>query len=255
MGFKSIFSEGKKALIPYLTYADPNPQESERLMRIALDNGASILEIGLPFSDPIADGPVIQASHKRALAFQPNLTNAFDLLARLKKDYTQPIVFMGSFNLIFRYGVEAFFKKAQKQGLDGVILPDLAFEEAEPYLDTAKRYGVPIIQLVSPLCTEDRLKRIVTAAEGFVYLISSTGTTGERDVVSDLLPALVDRIKAIKDIPVAVGFGIKTREHVLDVFRYADGAIVGSALVKLIEKDDAGAVLESKIRQLANLDK
>lgn len=207
------------------------------LVKAAIQAGADVIELGIPFSDPVADGPVIQASHYRALCADPklNLNKAFGFLETLRKTHPTPVVFMSSVNLIFRYGPEAFFKKAKASGLDGVVIPDLLFEEAEEYLLLAKQHGVALILLVSTLCPPERLKAIVQASEGFLYLIATTGTTGERDTVSQELPAFVRKIKKIKPVPVAIGFGIATKAHVDSVCSYAEGAIIGSRLVRMIE--------------------
>ncbi len=224
----------KKSLIVYVTYADPTPDISERVIETCFDSGADVVEIGLPFSDPIADGPVIQASHQRALVHSPTIDQVFQLVSRVKKKYAKPLVLMGAVNLIYHYGIAKFFSEAQAHGVDGVIMPDLPVEDADDYVTASKKFQVPIIFLVSPLCRPVRLEALVKASEGFVYLVSSTGTTGERETLSRPLSALVAQIKAVKDIPVAIGFGIGTGEQVRKVHEIAEGAIVGSALARVI---------------------
>ncbi len=232
-------------LIPYFTLGDPSISESEALVRAAFDNGAGIVELGIPFSDPIADGPVIQASHLRALSSgeSPTISAGLNVVQRVKQDYSKPIVFMLSVNLIMSYGVKKFFNDAKIAGLDGVVIPDLPFEEASDYLAASRRSNVAIVFLVSPLCSPERLEQIVRATEGFLYLISTTGTTGARDTMATDLPAFVEKIKAIRDIPVAVGFGISKPRHVKEVMSYADGAIVGSHLVTLLSTKGSSSVI------------
>jgi len=234
-GLSEAISRGR-ALIAYLTFADPNPEDSEVLMRAALDAGADVLEIGLPFSDPIADGPVIQASHQRALVHTPRLDDVFALVSRLKREYSQPIVLMGSVNLVERYGVAQFFRQCQVASVDGVLLPDVSFEERGPYLADAMACGVVLVNLVSHLCRPERLREIVMASEGFIYLMSSTGTTGERATVNTHLSGVVSAMKAVKSVPVAIGFGIGQAEQAREVWAFADGVIVGSYFVRLISE-------------------
>ncbi len=228
----------KKSLSPYITFGDPHKSFTEELVLACFEAGADAVEIGIPFSDPVADGPVIQASHQRALAVDPDisLSQAFQLVQSLRKKTSKPLLFMSAVNLIFRFGPAAFFKKAAAVKLDGVIIPDLPVEEADVYVKEAKKHGVALVLLVSPLCTPDRLTRIVQSTSGFLYLMSSTGLTGERSSVSGSLSAFVRRIKKIRDIPVCVGFGISKQEHVRSVLAFAEGAIVGSFLVNLIHK-------------------
>lgn len=243
----------KKTLIPYFTYGDKSVVFSEKLVELAFDCGADIVELGIPFSDPIADGPVIQASHTRALSTDNvTLNMAFDSVNRLKNKYAKPIIFMVATNLVYQYGIEAFFKSAKNSKLNGVVIPDLPIESAEPYIKAAKKNNVAIIFLVSPICDEKRMQRIVKSSTGFVYLISSTGTTGERASLSSQLGEISKKIKLIKSIPVAVGFGISTPEQVKEVYQYADGAIIGSHLVKCIdERDQKDIISDIKLKLTA----
>lgn len=227
----------KPSIIPYLTYGDPSPEMSESLISACFDAGAQIVEVGVPFSDPIADGPVIQASHTRALSTGKlcNIKAALAGVVRLKQRYPKKkLVFMMSCNLLEAVGAEPFFSDAAKAGLDGLILPDLPIEAAKDHIQYAKKHKVSMIFLVSPLCAEDRLRSLVKHSSGFVYLVSSTGTTGERTSFSQKLPALVERIKKVKKIPVAVGFGVSTKAHVDELNTFADAAIIGSSLVKVV---------------------
>ena len=234
-----------KLLIPYFTLGDPSISETETLVRGAFDNGAGIVEVGIPFSDPIADGPVIQASHLRALSSgeSPTISAGFGMVQRVKQDYSKPIVFMLSVNLIISYGINEFFNDAKASGLNGVVIPDLPIEEADDYLAASRKARVAMVFLVSPLCSPSRLERIVNATDGFLYLISTTGTTGTRDTMPADLPEFVAKIKKIRNIPVAVGFGISKTSHVKSVLTYADGAIVGSHFVTLLVAEGTPRVI------------
>lgn len=251
------------AIIPYFTFGDPNPEFTEELVIKAFENGADCIEIGLPFSDPIADGPIIQASHKRALENQkkPTIKAAFEMVKRIKQNeekYAQkPIVFMGSVNLFLNYGLDKFFKDAKNYLCDGVIIPDLSIEDADPYIKAAKTQGIPIIFLISPLCSEHRLKKITQASNGFVYLLSSKGVTGLRTTISNDLSKIAKKIKKVKDIPIAVGFGISSKEHVKKVHKFAEGAIIGSYFVNIIEDNvkspqKAIRIICEKIKSFSN---
>lgn len=248
-----------KALIPYITLGDPSVSDTLRYCKSMIDAGASIIEIGIPFSDPIADGPVIQASHQRALDNQDDvsLEAAFTLTTKLKAYAPQvPIVFMAATNLILQYGYKTFFKRADSIGCDGLIMPDCSIEMAADVVAIAKNHHCDLIQLISPLCTQERVRRIVQSAQGFIYLISSTGITGERNAFSEVLHKLVQDIKSIKSIPVAVGFGISKPEHCQEMYKFADGVIVGSHFTRLISESleankDANKVLQDAVRTLA----
>ncbi len=226
----------KNALIPYFTFGDPDIETTKKLILESAKAGADCIELGLPFSDPIADGPVIQASHQRVLEKYPllSINMALAMVKDCRPLITVPIIFMASSNLILNYGVEAFFRNAKINGLDGIIIPDLPLEEGNSFQIEAKRFGVAIILLLSPLTTGKRMAQIVKATEGFLYLISTTGTTGERRTVNQDLKCIVQAIKKIRDIPVIVGFGISQPQQYADVCTYADGVIVGSHLVKMM---------------------
>lgn len=242
---KSVF-ESKNTVIPYFTFGYPNVTFTEGLIRAAADAGADAIEIGIPFSDPIADGPVIQASHTAALATgeEVSLLAALEMVKRLKQDLSIPLLFMCDANLVSHYGIEPFFKDAASYELDGIIMPNLPVELASDYVAHSQKNGLDIIFLVAPMTSNERLRKIVESASGFIYLISSKGLTGERQSVDAGLEDIVDRIKAIKPIPVAVGFGISKKDHVESVNAFADGAIIGSYLIRQITEalpDEAGA--------------
>ncbi|RAP39207.1 tryptophan synthase subunit alpha [Candidatus Marinamargulisbacteria bacterium SCGC AAA071-K20] len=244
----------KKALIAYFTFGDPSISFSEELVLKAFENGADIIELGLPFSDPIADGPVIQASHFRALKKSDiSIYHALASVKKIKSKVEKPLVFMTAVNLVFQYGIETFFKQSKLHGLDGVIIPDLSIESAAPYIKAAKQNDIALIFLVSPLCNETRLKKIVKHSTGFVYLISSTGITGERQKLSKHLESLTKKIKKVKNIPVAVGFGISSKAQVKEVQKFADGAIIGSHFVKSIDSRKQSLISTEIISNLKKL--
>jgi len=234
----------QKCLIPYFTFGDPSISFTTDLVLASFDAGADIVEIGLPYSDPLADGPVIQASHQRALAAYPNfsLDMVFEWLVSIRKYTDKPIIFMSAANLIEQYGPSVFFLKGSTQGMGGLLVPDLPFEESADYLAAAAKTKIPLVFLVSPFCDPSRLRQVVSHTKGFVYLISSAGTTGMQARVSENLAQLVTAIKVIKKVPVVVGFGIHTEERVREMAKIADGVVVGSYFTSIIAKnpDDQG---------------
>lgn len=238
--FDSIFKTGK-VLIPYITFGDPSMADTESLILTCFDSGADIVELGLPFSDPVADGPVIQTSHFRVLSKQPNISvsDAFSCVSSVRKKTDKPIILMTTVNLIINQGIADFFRGAAKAGVNGVVIPDLSIEDAEEYRRESKVHSLPIIFLVSPTCSDERLKRIVMATGGFLYLISSTGTTGERTTFSNKLEKMVGKIKQIRDIPIAIGFGISQPAHAKMFWKFADAVIVGSHLVQIFNNNSS----------------
>lgn len=227
------FAKGKKAFITYLVAGDPNLETCAEYIQLAADAGADLIEIGIPFSDPIAEGPTIQAASVRALAAGARLDAIFDMVAGLKGKVSVPLVFMTYLNPVFVYGYERFFKKCVDIGVSGVIIPDLPFEyagEAQVYADAE---GIEIITLIAPT-SEARVKKIARSAKGFIYLVSSMGVTGVRSEITSDIRARTEAIKELTDVPVAVGFGISKPEQVREFTSYADGVIVGSALVNII---------------------
>ncbi|MEK9657155.1 MAG: tryptophan synthase subunit alpha [bacterium] len=229
----------KQGLIPYFTCGDPSLEQTEHIIQEAINADVSAIEIGLPFSDPIADGPIIQASHHRALEEAPDMSvdMALRLVSKLATSSDVPLIFMAAANLVFRYGIEAFFEAANAHHLAGLIVPDLNPDTADRYIKAAKKNSVDLIFLVSPLCSKERLKQIVEASTGFVYLMSRVGVTGEQATLSDTLATQVAAIKAIKDIPVAIGFGISSKQQVQEVCQIADAAIVGSYFVRFLAQN------------------
>ena len=232
--------EHKKALIAYLMAGDPNLSVSAEYILTAQDAGADMIEIGIPFSDPIAEGPVIQAASLRALAAGTRLDNVFDMVASIRDKMRIPMVFMTYLNPVFVYGYDRFFAKCARIGICGVIIPDMPFEEQGEAKEVAKKYEVEVVTLVAP--TSDwRIRDIAHNAEGFLYLVSSMGVTGVRsEITTDLSPIVTD-IRKSTDIPVAIGFGISTPMQAAQYSSIADGIIVGSAIVSLIAQHGENA--------------
>ena len=228
------FANGK-AFIPFITIGDPDIETTEKIVREAVSNGADLVELGIPFSDPTAEGPVIQAGNERALSEGMTTDKAFELVRKLRRDIEVPLVFMTYSNVIFSYGKERFMKECAAAGIDGIILPDLPFEEKGEFSEESKAYGIDLISLIAPTSGE-RIAMIAKEARGFIYVVSSLGVTGVRSKITTDISSIVDVIRANTDIPCAVGFGISTPEQAQKMASVSDGAIVGSAIVKLIEK-------------------
>ena len=242
---KEAFANGK-AFIPFITCGDPDLETTAKIVRAAAENGADIIELGIPFSDPIAEGPVIQEANIRALTGGVTTDKIFDLVRELRKDVTIPLVFMTYANVVFSYGAERFISTCQEIGIDGIILPDLPFEEKGEFLPLCKQYGVDLISLIAPT-SKQRIAMIAKEAEGFLYIVSSLGVTGTRDEISTDLASMVKIVRENTDLPCAIGFGISTPKQAKEMAALSDGAIVGSAIIKLIEKsgrDSAGVVGE-----------
>lgn len=232
--------ENRKAFIGFITAGDPSLDKTEEFVLEMERAGASLVELGIPFSDPIAEGPVIQDANIRALSAGCTTDKIFDMVKSLRTKTDIPLVFMGYVNTLYKYGYEKFFKKCQEIGIDGVILPDIPFEEKGEVKQVADQYGIDVISLIAPT-SEKRIQMIAKEAEGFIYVVSSMGVTGMRSEIKTDIESIVANIKSVTDVPVAVGFGINTREQVEKYTSIADGAIVGSAIVKIIEKHGENA--------------
>ncbi|MFB5084075.1 tryptophan synthase subunit alpha [Symbiobacterium thermophilum] len=231
--FALLRSRGEKGLIAYLAAGDPSLATSRRLVHALAEAGVDMVELGLPFSDPLADGPVIQAASQRALAAGANTDNVLELVAALRADGLQiPLLIMTYYNLVLRPGVENFCHRAAAAGVDGLILPDVPVEESDEIRAAAGAVGLDLIQFVAPTSPPERIRRAADLARGFIYAVSSTGVTGVRDRLPPQLTAMVEAVKAVTDTPVAVGFGISRPEQVRQVTAVADAAIVGSAFVR-----------------------
>jgi tryptophan synthase alpha chain len=228
------FARGK-AFIGFLTGGDPDIERTGEFVLAMVDAGADLVEIGIPFSDPIAEGPVIQRANIRALSAGTKLGQLFDLTEKLRRRTTVPLVFLTYLNPVFRCGYGAFFKRCRDTGVDGVIIPDLPFEEQPELRDFSAEYGVDLISLIAPT-SRQRIREIGRTAAGFIYLVSSLGVTGERGEIVTDIPSMVAAVKAETPVPVAVGFGIHTAEQAAAIAKTADGVIVGSAIVRIIEE-------------------
>lgn len=226
--------ENGKAFIPFITCGDPNLEATKKIVRAAVANGADLVELGIPFSDPTAEGPVIQAANIRALAAGTTTDKIFDLVRDLRTDVTVPMVFMTYANVVFSYGAERFISTCNEIGIDGLILPDLPFEEKEEFDDICKKYNVDLISLIAPT-SANRVAMIAKEAEGFIYIVSSLGVTGVRSEITTDIGALVKLIRENTDVPCAVGFGISKPEQAAKMAALSDGAIVGSAIMRIIE--------------------
>ena len=226
------FKNGK-AFIPFITCGDPDLETTAKVVREAVKNGADLVELGIPFSDPTAEGPVIQGANLRALEGGVTTDKVFDLVRGLRDDVTVPMVFMTYANVVFSYGAEKFISTCKEIGIDGLILPDLPFEEKEEFLPLCRQYDVDLISLIAPT-SENRIAMIAKEAEGFIYLVSSLGVTGVRSEIKTDLGSIVEVIRANTKTPVAIGFGISTPEQAKKMADISDGAIVGSAIIKIL---------------------
>ena len=232
--------ENKKAFIPFVTCGDPDLTTTGEIVRAAVENGADLIELGIPFSDPTAEGPVIQGANIRALSGGVTTDKIFDFVRELRKDVKIPLVFMTYANVVFSYGAERFISTCAETGIDGIILPDLPFEEKGEFQPICKQYGVDLISLIAPT-SDKRIAMIAKEAEGFLYIVSSLGVTGTRSEITTDLASIIKVVRENTDIPCAIGFGISTPEQAKKMAGLSDGAIVGSAIIKLIEKNGANA--------------
>lgn len=231
---RKAFEQGK-AFIAFITCGDPDLETTAAAVRAAVANGADLIELGIPFSDPTAEGPVIQGANIRALNGGVTTDKIFDLVRDLRSDVTVPMVFMTYANVVFSYGAETFISTCKEIGIDGLILPDIPYEEKEEFLPICHQYDVELISLIAPT-SENRISMIAKEAEGFLYIVSSLGVTGTRSEIKTDLKSIVDVVRQNTDIPCAIGFGISTPEQAGKMAAISDGAIVGSAIVKLMAK-------------------
>jgi len=229
------FKKGK-AFITYITAGDPNLETTEKLVFEMEQAGADIIELGIPFSDPIAEGPVIQEASLRALASGTTVKKIFDMVKRIREKSQIPLVFLTYINPVFKYGYDAFFAKCKEVGVDGIIIPDLPFEEKEEVHIFSSKHGIDLIPLVAPT-SEDRIRKIAASAKGYLYVVSSLGVTGMRSEIKTDLKSIIDVARETAKAPIAVGFGINTPEQAAKISQVADGIIVGSAIVKMIAEN------------------
>jgi tryptophan synthase alpha chain len=252
--FDYLKRDGRKGLIAYLTAGDPSPAQTAGLVEALERGGADLIELGVPFSDPIADGPVIQRAGERALAAGTTLKGVLDIARQIRQRSEIPLLLFTYLNPVVRYGLDGLAKDAAEAGIDGCLLTDASVEEAHEYIGAMHQHGLDTVFLAAPTSTERRLKLVAQYSTGFVYLVSRTGVTGERDSLSGAVAPLVKAMRTITDLPLAVGFGISRPEHVAQVAAQADAVVVGSALVHVIERHGGSPhlarELESFVRQL-----
>ena len=227
--------ENGKAFIPFITCGDPSLDVTEQLVYGAEEAGADLIELGIPFSDPTAEGPVIQAANERALAGGVTTDKIFDMVRRIRQKTDIPMVFMTYANVVFSYGSERFISTCKEIGIDGLILPDIPYEEKEEFDPICKQYGLDLVSLIAPT-SHERISMIAKEANGFVYCVSSLGVTGTRTEITTNVGEMIELVKKAKDIPCAIGFGISTPDQAKKMAASADGVIVGSAIVKIIAK-------------------
>lgn len=228
------FQKGK-AFIPFITCGDPSLEITEQLVYAMEKAGADCVELGIPFSDPTAEGPVIMAASERALKNGATTDRIFEMVERIRKQSSIPLVFMTYANVVYRYGIEKFMKKASSLGIDGIILPDVPFEEKEEFKVICDQYGVDLISMIAPT-SHERIQMIAKEAKGYLYIVSSLGVTGMRQSITTDISSMVKLVKEVSDVPCAVGFGISTPETAKNMASQSDGCIVGSAIVKLCEQ-------------------
>jgi tryptophan synthase alpha chain len=225
--------ENGKAFIPFITCGDPDLETTKKVVKAAADNGADLIELGIPFSDPTAEGPVIQEANLRALSNGITTDDVFELVRDIRKEVFIPLVFMTYANVVYSYGTEKFLKICSEIGIDGIILPDVPFEEKEEFAPVCEKYGVDFISMIAPT-SENRIAMIAKEAKGFLYTVSSLGVTGTRSSITTDLASIIDVVRKNSDIPAAIGFGISTPEQAAKMAAVSDGAIVGSAIIKIL---------------------
>ncbi len=251
--FARLKREGRTAFIPYVTIGFPALGVTEELVPALVEAGADLVELGVPFSDPIAEGPTIQRASFRALENGVTLKHCFATARAIRAKTDVPLLFMGYYNPVFSYGVERYVNEAAAAGIDGLILPDLALEEAGEVMAACQKAGLDLILFVAPTSTDERIKQVAEIATGFIYCVALTGVTGARATMSEYLPELVKKIRRYTDTPVAIGFGISRPEHFAAVSKLADACIVGAALIDVIEQASPAnriAAATSFIREL-----
>ena len=241
------------AFIGFLTAGDPTVDKSVEYILDMVEAGCDLVEIGIPFSDPMAEGVVIQDANVRALKHNTTTDDVFEIVKRVRQETDVPLVFLTYINPVFFYGYEEFFKKCNEYGVDGIISPDLPYEEKGEIADIAAKNGVDVISLIAPT-SKERIQKIASDATGFIYVVSSLGVTGMRSEIKTDLGAIISDIRDVCDVPVAVGFGINTPKQATDISKIADGVIVGSAIVKIIEEhgEDASDALKEYVSSMKN---
>ena len=245
--------QNHKAFIAFITVGDPDLETTERVVHAAVENGADLIELGIPFSDPTAEGPVIMEADEVALKAGTTTDKVFELTKKLRKTITVPMVYMTYANVVFSYGCEKFAQKAADAGIDGLILPDVPYEEKEEFTGVFDRYGLDLISMIAPT-SKDRIAMIAKEAKGFIYIVSSLGVTGTRSEITTDISAMTDLVKKNTEVPCAVGFGISTPEQAAKMAELSDGAIVGSAIIKIIAKygKEAAGPVGEYVKEMAD---
>lgn len=249
--------KNKKAFISFITCGDPDIETTEKLIYAMEKGGVDLIELGIPFSDPTAEGPVIQSANIRALNGGVTTDKIFNMVKRIRSKVQIPLVFMTYANVVFSYGTEKFIKTCSEIGIQGIILPDVPFEEKKEFSTICDKYGISFISLIAPT-SEGRIVTIAKEAKGFIYCVSSLGVTGTRSKITTDISSMVSIVRSVTDIPVAVGFGISTPQQASEMAKKADGVIIGSAIVKIVEKygiNSADSVYEyvKKIKKAINI--
>ena len=251
--FQELRDQGTSAFMPYVCAGDPNPELTPKLLLTLEEAGADLIELGVPFSDPIADGPTVQRASERALTHNISLQQILEIVASVRKATDIPIALMSYYNPIFRMGEETFCKAAQAAGVDGLIVPDMPPEQAKPLLEVAPRYDLATIFLVAPTSPPERMQLIASVSTGFIYCVSVTGVTGARAMLSDEVAPMIAELRKHTDKPIGVGFGVSTSEQATQVAQVADGVIVGSAIINVYEKHiDDEAKLLAAVKEFAS---
>ncbi len=248
--FENLRRAGKKGFIAYLTAGDPSPDRTPALVEALVRGGADLIELGVPFSDPIADGPVIQRAGERALRAGTSLKVVLEIAAQIRRTSEVPLLLFTYLNPVMRYGLERLAQDAAACGIDGCLLTDASVEEAHEYVGAMHRSGLDTVFLAAPTSTPRRLKLVAQYSTGFVYLVSRTGVTGERESLSAQVAPLVRDVRAVTDLPLAVGFGISKPEHVAELSGQVEAVVVGSAIVRCIERNSDNASLEIQLESL-----
>ena len=249
--FESLGREGRKGFIPYITAGDPSLESTEQVILELERSGADIIELGVPFSDPMADGPVIQRASERALANHVSVRDCLELVRRVRRQSEIPTVLFSYLNPLLSIGLERLGDELRNAGVDGVLATDLVPEEADEFRTAMRASGIDLIFLVAPTSTDERIKLVTEASSGFVYAVSRTGVTGVQQSLSEAAANLVQRVRRFTDLPVAVGFGVSTPEQVAEVWQHADAAVVGSRIVAEIEANAGDPALVEKVGALA----
>src|SRR5579872_1603446 len=249
--FETLRRDRRKGLIAYLTAGDPSPERTPALVEALVRGGADLIELGVPFSDPIADGPVIQRAGERALRAGTTLQSVLEIATAIRKTSEVPLLLFTYLNPVLRYGLDRLAKDAAARGFDGCLLTDASVEEAQEYVAAMHRHGLDTVFLAAPTSTPRRLELVARYSTGFVYLVSRTGVTGERETLSDAVTPLIRAMRAVTKLPLAVGFGISRPEHVAELGSQVEAVVVGSAIVRLIERHAGGPSLESELESLA----